>query len=55
MSEGQSLSQREPEGTPALLELDNVILVPHLGSATYEAREAMGMGCTEALRETLVR
>ena len=36
-----------------LLELDNVVLVPHLGSATHEAREAMGMLCVDALRAVL--
>jgi glyoxylate reductase len=46
--------EREPEVTPPLLELDNVVLVPHLASATHEAREAMGMLCVKALRETLL-
>jgi glyoxylate reductase len=46
--------ENEPEVTPALLELDNVVLVPHLGSATHEAREAMGMLCVDALRKELL-
>ncbi len=46
--------EREPEVTPALLELENVVLAPHLGSATVEAREAMGMLCVEALRAVLL-
>ncbi|KAA5831846.1 D-glycerate dehydrogenase [Saccharopolyspora hirsuta] len=33
--------EREPEVEPALLELDNVVVVPHLGSATVETRTAM--------------
>jgi glyoxylate reductase len=33
--------EREPEVHPGLLELDNVVLVPHLGSATVETRTAM--------------
>jgi glyoxylate reductase len=33
--------EREPEVHPDLLELDNVVLVPHLGSATRETRTAM--------------
>ena len=45
--------EREPDVTAALLELDNVILVPHLRSATHEAREAMGMLCVKTLREVL--
>jgi glyoxylate reductase len=46
--------EREPEVTRELLGLDNVVLVPHLASATHEAREAMGMLCVKALRETLL-
>jgi glyoxylate reductase len=44
----------EPRVHPGLLELDNVVLTPHLGSATHEAREAMGMLCVEALRAVLL-
>ncbi len=44
----------EPHVHPGLLELDNVVLTPHLGSATHEAREAMGMLCVEALRAVLL-
>ena len=32
----------EPAVDPRLLDLDNVVLLPHLGSATFEGREAMG-------------
>ena len=46
--------EREPDVEPALLGLDNVVLVPHLASATHEAREAMGMLCVKALREVLL-
>jgi glyoxylate reductase len=46
--------ENEPEVTPALLELDNVVLTPHIASATHEAREAMGMLCVKALREVLL-
>ena len=45
--------EREPEVTEALLRLDNVVLVPHIASATHAAREAMGMLCVKALREVL--
>ena len=44
----------EPNVHPGLLELENVVLTPHLGSATHEAREAMGMLCVEALRAVLL-
>src|SRR5205085_10708754 len=46
--------EREPEVEQALLELENVVLVPHLGSATVEAREAMGRLCLEELTRTLL-
>jgi glyoxylate reductase len=46
--------EREPEVERALLELDNVVLTPHIASATHEAREAMGMVCVKALREALL-
>ncbi len=34
--------EHEPAVTPALLALENVVLLPHLGSATTETRVAMG-------------
>jgi lactate dehydrogenase-like 2-hydroxyacid dehydrogenase len=46
--------EHEPQVHPALLELENVVLVPHLGSATEETREAMVMLCVEALRAVLL-
>jgi lactate dehydrogenase-like 2-hydroxyacid dehydrogenase len=35
--------EQEPDIPQALRELDNVVLLPHLGSATRETRTAMGM------------
>jgi D-3-phosphoglycerate dehydrogenase len=46
--------EREPDVHPGLLTLENAVLVPHLGSATKEAREAMGRLCLEALRAVLL-
>jgi glyoxylate reductase len=46
--------EREPDVHPGLLNLSNVVLAPHLGSATGETREAMGMLCVEALRGVLL-
>jgi glyoxylate reductase len=38
---GLDVYEHEPQVEPALLELDNVVLSPHLGSATVETRTAM--------------
>ncbi|HEY6731102.1 MAG TPA: D-glycerate dehydrogenase [Solirubrobacterales bacterium] len=38
---GLDVYEHEPRVEPGLLELDNVVLVPHLGSATVETRTAM--------------
>jgi lactate dehydrogenase-like 2-hydroxyacid dehydrogenase len=40
---GLDVFEREPALTEGLAELDNAVLLPHLGSATRETREAMGM------------
>jgi len=40
---GLDVYEREPRVEPALLELDNVVLAPHLGSATVETRTAMAV------------
>ena len=45
----------EPQVSTELLELENVVLSPHLGSATRPTREAMGMLAVEALRAVLLR
>ncbi len=47
--------EREPEVSAGLLELENVVLSPHLGSSTHAAREAMGMLCADALEAVLLR
>ena len=46
--------EREPVVTEELLALDNVVLTPHLGSATRETRLAMGMLAVSALRDVLL-
>src|SRR5438093_6130333 len=39
---GLDVFEREPEVTDALLDLENVVVIPHLGSATVDTRDAMG-------------
>ncbi|HEX6965463.1 MAG TPA: D-glycerate dehydrogenase [Gemmatimonadaceae bacterium] len=46
---GLDVFEREPSVTPALLGMDNVVLLPHLGSATMETRVAMGERAIENL------
>jgi glyoxylate reductase len=46
--------EHEPHATEELLALENVVLTPHLGSATRETREAMGMLAVDALRAVLL-
>jgi len=40
---GLDVHEKEPSVHPDLLELENVVLLPHLGSATLETRTAMGL------------
>jgi lactate dehydrogenase-like 2-hydroxyacid dehydrogenase len=40
---GLDVYEHEPKVHPDLLALENVVLLPHLGSATIETRTAMGM------------
>ena len=46
--------EHEPDVTETLLPLENVVLAPHLGSATRDTRVAMGMLCVDALRAVLL-
>jgi lactate dehydrogenase-like 2-hydroxyacid dehydrogenase len=39
---GLDVFENEPNVPPALLEMENVVLMPHTGSATHETRTAMG-------------
>ncbi|WP_114392140.1 2-hydroxyacid dehydrogenase [Oleisolibacter albus] len=39
---GLDVFEQEPSVDPKLLKLENVVLLPHLGSATYESRVEMG-------------
>jgi len=44
---GLDVFEREPSVAPELLNMENVVLLPHLGSATLEKREAMGRRALE--------
>src|ERR671936_1963426 len=50
---GLDVFEKEPEVHPELLELDNVVVIPHLGSATVDTRIAMGMLAAENLISAL--
>ena len=39
---GLDVFEKEPEVTAKLLELENAVVIPHLGSATIDTRDAMG-------------
>ena len=46
---GLDVYENEPHLTPGLTELPNVVLLPHLGSATFETRCAMGFRALDNL------
>ena len=50
---GLDVYEREPEIEEKLLSLDNVVLLPHLGSATYETRLKMAMMAAKNLVQGL--
>ena len=50
---GLDVFEREPEIQEKLLFLDNVVLLPHIGSATYETRLKMAMTAARNLVQGL--
>ncbi|MEX0923417.1 MAG: D-glycerate dehydrogenase [Rhodovibrionaceae bacterium] len=46
---GLDVFRDEPGGNPALAALENVFLLPHIGSATQETRDAMGFRALDNL------
>lgn len=46
---GLDVHEHEPRVHPVLAAMENVVLLPHLGSATLETRTAMGMRALENL------
>jgi glyoxylate reductase len=45
--------ENEPTVHPGLLELENVVLLPHLGSATIETRTAMAVLAAQNINAVL--
>jgi glyoxylate reductase len=52
-SAGLDVFEREPEVHPGLLELENVVLMPHLGSASVATRERMALRAARNVVEAL--
>jgi lactate dehydrogenase-like 2-hydroxyacid dehydrogenase len=51
---GLDVFELEPAVNPAYLTLNNVFLLPHLGSATIETRTRMGMMCLDNISAVLL-
>ncbi len=47
---GLDVFEREPTVSPELLAMNNVVLLPHIGSATHESRVAMGLRALDNLK-----
>jgi len=50
---GLDVYEREPALAPGLARCENAVLLPHQGSATFEAREAMGRLAVDAIAAVL--
>ena len=50
---GLDVFEHEPQVHPGLLELDNAVLLPHLGSATVETRDAMATLAARNVQQVL--
>lgn len=50
---GLDVFENEPNINPELIAMENVILTPHIASATWEARQKMGDMAVEAILQTL--
>ena len=46
---GLDVFKHEPGGNPAFAELDNIFMLPHIGSATFDTRDAMGFRALDNL------
>ena len=47
---GLDVFEKEPELAPGLIALPNVVITPHIGSATLETRTRMGTMCGENIK-----
>ncbi len=52
---GIDVFEKEPEVHPELLKAENAVVIPHLGSASYETRIAMGNLATDNLEAVLLK
>jgi glyoxylate reductase len=50
---GLDVYENEPQLAAGLADLKNVVLLPHIGSATHETREQMGLMCAQAVIDVL--
>jgi lactate dehydrogenase-like 2-hydroxyacid dehydrogenase len=50
---GADVFENEPDPHPELLQMENVILTPHIASGTWEARRGMGRVAVANLIERL--
>jgi len=50
---GLDVYENEPQITPGLEKLDNVVLLPHIGSATFETRSKMSIMVAENVIDAL--
>lgn len=51
---GLDVFELEPNINPELIGMENVVLTPHIASATWEAREKMGQLAVDAILDTLL-
>jgi lactate dehydrogenase-like 2-hydroxyacid dehydrogenase len=51
---GFDVYEEEPHIPKELLELDNVVILPHIGSGTYQTRRNMGYLCVNGLIDYLI-
>ncbi|MDD2795565.1 D-glycerate dehydrogenase [Acidocella sp.] len=53
LAAGLDVYNNEPNLHPGYLELENAVLLPHIGSATVEARDAMGFLALDGIKRAL--